>query len=67
MVVNKYYIYIYYFKYNTISFLIYIYIYIASRKLLPKENLNVIVTENMKDINFEEELSDGENDPELLV
>ncbi|XP_043800301.1 coiled-coil and C2 domain-containing protein 1-like isoform X2 [Apis laboriosa] len=39
----------------------------ASRKLLPKEkNLNIIVAENIKDINFEEELSDGENDPELL-
>lgn len=38
----------------------------ASRKLLPKErNLNIIVAENMKDINIEEE-SDGENDPELL-
>lgn len=39
----------------------------ASRKLLPKKkNLNIIVAEDMKDINFEEELSDGENDPELL-
>ncbi|XP_031368889.1 coiled-coil and C2 domain-containing protein 1-like isoform X2 [Apis dorsata] len=38
----------------------------ASRKLPKEKNLNVIVAENIKDINFEEELSDGENDPELL-
>ncbi|XP_071866478.1 lethal (2) giant discs 1 isoform X1 [Bombus fervidus] len=38
----------------------------ASRKPVPKENLDVMVTESMKDINFEEEISDGEDDPELL-
>ncbi|XP_068987998.1 coiled-coil and C2 domain-containing protein 1-like isoform X3 [Bombus flavifrons] len=38
----------------------------ASRKPVLKENLDVMVTESMKDINFEEEVSDGEDDPELL-
>lgn len=47
--------------------MIYFIIRIASRKPVPKENLDVMVTESMKDINFEEEVSDGEDDPELLV
>lgn len=42
-------------------------IYIASRKPVPKENLDAMVAESMKDINLEEEVSDGEDDPELLV
>lgn len=40
---------------------------IASRKLVSKENLDVMVAESMRDINLEEEMSDGDDDPELLV
>ncbi|CAL7944646.1 unnamed protein product [Xylocopa violacea] len=38
----------------------------ASRKPVPKENLEAIIAESIKDINVEEEVSDGEDDPELL-
>lgn len=56
-------IFIYNYLYNYLYFII----RIASRKPVLKENLDVMVTESMKDINFEEEVSDGEDDPELLV
>ncbi|KAK1128344.1 hypothetical protein K0M31_002808 [Melipona bicolor] len=38
----------------------------TSRKPVSKENLNAMVAESMKDINLEEEMSDGDDDPELL-
>ncbi|CAK9825338.1 Coiled-coil and C2 domain-containing protein 1-like [Anthophora retusa] len=38
----------------------------APRKPVPTENLDTMIAETMKDINFEEEISDGEDDLELL-
>ncbi|XP_043513359.1 coiled-coil and C2 domain-containing protein 1-like isoform X5 [Frieseomelitta varia] len=38
----------------------------ASRKPVSKENLDAMVAESMRDINLEEEMSDGDDDPELL-
>ncbi|XP_076767231.1 lethal (2) giant discs 1 isoform X2 [Xylocopa sonorina] len=38
----------------------------ASRKPVPKENLDAMIAESIKDINMDEEVSDGEDDPELL-
>lgn len=40
--------------------------FIAPRKPVPKANLDAMIAESMKDINVEE-VSDGEDDPELLV
>ena len=42
-------------------------IFIASRKPVSKENLDAMVADSMRDINLEEEMSDGDDDPELLV
>ncbi|KAK9298155.1 hypothetical protein QLX08_008390 [Tetragonisca angustula] len=38
----------------------------ASRKPVSKENLDAMVADSMRDINLEEEMSDGDDDPELL-
>ncbi|XP_017876982.1 coiled-coil and C2 domain-containing protein 1-like isoform X2 [Ceratina calcarata] len=38
----------------------------ARNKPVPKEEFDVMIAESLKDINIEEEVSDGEDDPDLL-
>lgn len=42
-------------------------LFIAPRKPIPNVDLDAMVAESMKDTHLDEEESDGEDDPELLV